>query len=711
MSKLLHSVRNKIVLLLLVFGALPALVMFAITFSQTHAVELALEAEYLSTAQGVTDVIDRNLFERYGDVQAFGLNTAAQDSLNWRRPSADNPLIGAMNGYMTGYGLYDLMLLVDLRGDVLAVNSVGPTGDPIDTDGYYRRSFADTSWFKNAIAGNYLEGSNGLTGTVVEQPHREADIANLYGTDGFVLTFAAPVKNARGDTVAIWVNFANFGLVEEIVSSFYEVLKGNGKASAELTILDPEGRILVDYDPTTKGYEGLAGYKRDPKVIGELNLAELGVPAAVEAVKGNSGSMVAHHARKGIDQATGFAHSDGAYDYPGLGWSALVRVPTVEAFTLWSNLMLILELSIAAAVVLIVAVGWFIGRKAAAPIVGMTAAMQALANGDLEVDIPGRESKDEIGSMAATVEVFKQNAIERVSLEADQKAKQEAESKRASVIEEMIGEFDDTAKRSLTSVNATAEQMKSSATLMTSTADEATQRSSSVAAAAEEATANVQTVATATEELSASVEEISRQVAQSAQMARSAVDTANATNEKVEGLAEASQKIGEVVSLINDIAAQTNLLALNATIEASRAGEAGKGFAVVASEVKSLATQTAKATEEIGAQIAAIQGETQEAVGAIQEIGKSITEISDTATAIASAVEEQGAATREIAENVQQAATGTQDVSSNIVEVSRGAQETGSLAQEVLGAAEELGNQSDELQAAVSTFLDRVKAA
>ena len=218
-------------------------------------------------------------------------------------------------------------------------------------------------------------------------------------------------------------------------------------------------------------------------------------------------------------------------------------------------------------------------------------------------------------------------------------------------------------------------------------------------------------MATATEELSASVEEISRQVAQSAQMALAAVETANATNAKVEGLADASQKIGEVVNLINDIAAQTNLLALNATIEASRAGEAGKGFAVVASEVKSLATQTAKATEEIGAQIAAIQGETQEAVAAIQEIGKSITEISDTATAIASAVEEQGAATREIAENVQQASSGTQNVSSNIVEVSRGVQETGSSAQQVLLSAEQLGEQSDELQAAVSSFLDRVKAA
>ena len=344
------------------------------------------------------------------------------------------------------------------------------------------------------------------------------------------------------------------------------------------------------------------------------------------------------------------------------------------------------------------------------PLGKVMAALKALADGNTDVEVEIK-SRDEIGKLGEAFTVFRDKTIQNQRLEAEQAKKREEDERRAKTVEEMISEFDTTAKESLGGVSASAEQMKSSALSMTSIADEASQRSSSVAAASEEATVNVQTVATATEELSASVEEISRQVAQSAQMANAAVESANATNAKVEGLAEASQKIGEVVDLINDIAAQTNLLALNATIEASRAGEAGKGFAVVASEVKSLATQTAKATEEIGAQIASIQAETQDAVGAIQEIGKSIGEISDTATAIASAVEEQGAATREIAENVQQAAAGTQDVSSNITEVSRGAQETGSSAQQVLGAAEQLGTQSDELQAAVSSFLDRVKAA
>lgn len=354
---------------------------------------------------------------------------------------------------------------------------------------------------------------------------------------------------------------------------------------------------------------------------------------------------------------------------------------------------------------------WVIGGIIAGPLVRMTAAMRSIADGDTSVEVFGSERRDEIGSMAGAVEVFRQNAVERVRLEADQATKREADEKRTREIDTLIGDFDETSKLSLSTVSSAAEQMKTSATSMTSITDDAEHRSSSVASAAEEATANVQTVATAAEEMAASVEEISRQVAQSAEIAKGAVVSASETNAKVEGLAAASEKIGEVVDLINDIAAQTNLLALNATIEASRAGEAGKGFAVVASEVKSLATQTAKATEEIGAQISAIQSETRDAVESIQGIGKVIGEISDTSSAIASAVEEQGAATREIAENVQQAAQGTQDVSTNIVEVSRGVQETGSASQQVLTSATQLEDQSAELQSAVSSFLERVKAA
>ena len=358
-------------------------------------------------------------------------------------------------------------------------------------------------------------------------------------------------------------------------------------------------------------------------------------------------------------------------------------------------------------------------RTVVTPLKSMANVMRRVADGDLDTEIPARSRKDEIGSMAEAVEVFKENAVERARLEGDQK-RQEAENRRQvetadtekkQMMGKLVEDFESSVGQIVRGVTDAVEQLKSSATSMTATVSETSQRSTTVASASEEASTNVQTVASATEEMTSSVQEISRRVTHSSEIAASAVRQAEGANAKVESLVEAAQKIGEVVSLINDIADQTNLLALNATIEAARAGEAGKGFAVVASEVKSLASQTATATEEIGGQIAAIQESTTDAVSSIQEIAKTISEISEVATTVASAVEEQDAATREIAENIQQASSGTQEVNTNIAEVSRGVQETGSAASQVLEASEQLSKQATDLQNSISGFLDNVKAA
>ena len=270
-------------------------------------------------------------------------------------------------------------------------------------------------------------------------------------------------------------------------------------------------------------------------------------------------------------------------------------------------------------------------------------------------------------------------------------------------------DFERNMKQVVDTVASAATELQATAKGMEGTAQATSQQATTVAAAAEEASSNVQTVASAAEELSSSVSEISRQVAQSTQIAGAAVAEVDGANEKVQGLAEAAQKIGEVVALITDIADQTNLLALNATIEAARAGEAGKGFAVVASEVKNLANATAKATEEISAQIGGIQGATQDAVAAIGSIGGTIAQMNEIASAIAAAVEEQGAATQEIARNVEQAAAGTQDVSSNIVQVTHAANETGQSAGDVLSAAGELSRQAEVLGTEMESFVGEMR--
>ena len=473
------------------------------------------------------------------------------------------------------------------------------------------------------------------------------------------------------------------------------------------------------------------------------------------------------------------------------------------------------------AVLLALIIATLIGRMITGPINRITATMVRLADGDVSVEIPGVGRRDEIGSMADAVVVFRDNAIKTTELaeaerraadekaEADRKAveaKAEAERKAAAekaeferksaeerervaaekaeadrkaadekaelerraaeerervaaekaeaerraadekaeadrkaaeekqrmaeqraeeqrlaeetaaaekkaALNALADELEANVASVLATVASKTQHLKSTATTMTSGADQTLKQAQTVAAASEEATTNVQTVASAAEEMSNSISEISHQVSESTTIASRAVNEAAKTNETVEGLSEAARRIGDVVQLISDIAEQTNLLALNATIEAARAGEAGKGFAVVASEVKSLAEQTAKATEEISSQIGAIQTETDGAVGAIVGIGKTIEQVSEIATAIASAVEEQSAATQEIARNCQEAASGTQEVSANIAQVSHAADESGTASKEVLVSADQLETEAANLRTQIDSFVETIRAA
>jgi methyl-accepting chemotaxis protein len=348
-------------------------------------------------------------------------------------------------------------------------------------------------------------------------------------------------------------------------------------------------------------------------------------------------------------------------------------------------------------------------RAICAPLNSMTSAMTTLAAGDHTIEVPARDRADEIGRMAGAMQVFKDNSIRSEQMANEQRKEHEARSKRAEVLEKRAASFDVSVTRALKTVSSAASEMQSNAQALSQTAEQTNRQATAVASASEQATSSVQTVAAATEELSLSISEISRQVSQSATIANQAVAEAERTNDQVRSLAEAADKIGEVVKLISDIASQTNLLALNATIEAARAGEAGKGFAVVASEVKNLATQTAKATEDIAAQISAIQGATNNSVEAIQGISRTIGEINGVAASIASAVEEQGAATQEIARNIQHAASGTREVSTNIGGVTQAAGETGQAASQMLSATGELARQSETLRSEVDRFLSDIK--
>ncbi len=480
--------------------------------------------------------------------------------------------------------------------------------------------------------------------------------------------------------------------------------------SLRVLVADVEEKFFTDFQKTREDvYTAAQADEPYPISVGEWISRATAATATLQALGDAAGARTSEVARSHASEAT---------------------------VDLWREVMtLIVTLAIAAASF------WLVLYRVIKPLRALGDQMSELANGNLEIEIAGLNRYDEVGDMAASVQVFKEAAQEkirleqqqreteetaRVSREAEEQAQREAEEQqrlrdekreeesREQRRQEMLAladEFERSVMQVVDAVAASAAGMEEAAQGMSTVAEDTSRQSSVVATASEQASSNIQMVASAAEELSASVKEISGQVSQSTSFARNAVSETDRANEEIQGLVSAAQKIGDVVNLISDIASQTNLLALNATIEAARAGEAGKGFAVVASEVKNLASQTATATDEITTQVAGMQQATEQAVTAIKGIAAVIKKIDETAVTIAAAVEEQDASTHEIARNVAQVSTGTQEVTSNIVTVNQGAASTGTAAAGVLTSAKDVSKQTDSLRSHVGSFLAQIRSA
>ncbi|CAA2145145.1 methyl-accepting chemotaxis protein [Methylobacterium bullatum] len=519
---------------------------------------------------------------------------------------------------------------------------------------------------------------------------------------------------SREQTILDGIKNAQLGL-----SQIQVAFRDARLAETDETLKDAVGRIKTNFDSAHEGLKAPIRIALKPDVLKDID-AELAqfTDLALKSVA----TITYDQGRKKIDEAA-LAVSGEQRD--GARRKALVAIEqsltNAQRFTDEARLSstgavetaTFLGLVIGAVAILLqVGSALFSMITVARPIRGMTEAMNRLAAGDVEVAIPDRTRTDELGAMAGAVQVFKDGMIRNRALEIEtERLRLAAETERKVGMHSLADEFEAAVGGIVSMVSAAATEMQATASQLTASAEETSAQSSAVLTAAEEASANVTAVAGSAEELGASVAEIGRQVARSAEMTAAAVREAEQTALAVAELREVAASIGDVVNLISNLAGQTNLLALNATIEAARAGEAGRGFAVVASEVKELANQTAKATTEISAKIAAIQSSTRQATSAIDGISSTIHGIDETAAVISASVSQQDAATREIAGSVAQASIGTGEVSANITGVARAAQETGASAGQVFTASSELARQAERLSSEVQKFLHTVRAA
>lgn len=649
MSWEFKSLRHK---LIVSFGITVALGLSAVALLSYRQSRATLwrnaEASLGQQAFALADKIDRNLFERYGDVQAFAFHPGARGSQSQASEAA--------NFFMQAYGLYDLAIVADRDGRIVAANTVTFEGKPLDTRALIGRSVRGEDWFEACLGGKVRKGES-----FVSDVKEDAMVAEVYRNRGIAMNFAAPVFDEGGNVTRVWSNRASWERITRQITREHLAAAngGSGKSSIEVHLVNKAGMLIEDANEAE---------------IFKVNLAEKGNSAARAAIAGKDG-FTEEKDDQGVDSLYGYVAQKGYGPFKGNGWGILLSQTSRDASAAAVELGWFIAGAGVVIALLCVVVAGYVAKNVAEPLVAAMHVIEAVGQGDL----------------SRKVEVQGQDEVARLSIAFNQMVDRMRETIRMIRVHSV-------------GVGGSGEEIAGLSHQMTEAANATSTQANVVSAASEEIATTIQVLASSSTEMMASIQEISRNTAKASQISQSAVVSAQNTNKIMGKLETSSNEVGKVIQLINSIAEQTNLLALNATIEAARAGEAGKGFAVVAHEVKALAEQTAKATEEIESRIAAIRTDSKGAAQAIEEVTQVIEQINHISTTIAAAVEEQTATTNDISRSMEEVVVGSKEISSNITQVATAAHMTTSAANEARTSSENLDRMSGELAELVSTF-------